>query len=113
MLFVNHATSTKKAKDYFTEYLSRSDYYMRDAQEVAGQWHGRGAEMLGLSGQVYKDSYFRLCENINPLTGEQLTPRTVSAGIKRPQFRRFCCQTKPAIGEDAVQDSIPASKSPA
>src|SRR5271169_6065471 len=76
MLFVNHAMNPKSAKDYFTAHLSRSDYYMRDEQEVAGQWHGRGAELLGLSGTVDKDSYFRLCENINPATGEQLTPRT-------------------------------------
>src|SRR5271170_6212386 len=75
MLFVNHAMNPKSAKDYFTAHLSRSDYYMRDEQEVAGQWHGRGAELLGLSGTVDKDSYFRLCENINPATGEQLTPR--------------------------------------
>jgi conjugative relaxase-like TrwC/TraI family protein len=75
MLFVNHSANTKSAKDYFTAHLSRSDYYMRDEQEVAGQWHGRGAELLGLSGTVDKDSYFRLCENINPMTGEQLTPR--------------------------------------
>jgi conjugative relaxase-like TrwC/TraI family protein len=75
MLFVNHSANTKSAKDYFTAHLSRSDYYMRDEQEVAGQWHGRGAELLGLSGTVDKDSYFRLCENINPATGEQLTPR--------------------------------------
>ena len=75
MLFVNHQANSKKAKDYFTEHLSRNDYYMRDAQEVVGEWHGRGAELLGLSGQVDKDSYFRLCENINPQTGEQLTPR--------------------------------------
>ena len=78
MLFVNHATNTKSAKDYFTAHLSRSDYYMRDDQEIAGQWHGRGAELLGLSGTVDKDSYFRLCENINPETGEQLTPRVKS-----------------------------------
>jgi conjugative relaxase-like TrwC/TraI family protein len=76
MLFINHATDTKAAKDYFTEHLSRSDYYMRDAQEIAGQWHGRGADLLGLSGTVDKENYFRLCENINPETGEQLTPRT-------------------------------------
>jgi conjugative relaxase-like TrwC/TraI family protein len=76
MLFINHASNSKAAKDYFTEHLSKSDYYMRDAQEVVGEWHGRGAELLGLSGQVDKDNYFRLCENINPLTGEQLTPRT-------------------------------------
>jgi conjugative relaxase-like TrwC/TraI family protein len=72
----NHSTDTKAAKDYFTEHLSRSDYYLRDAQETVGQWHGRGAELLGLSGQVDKDSYFRLCENLDPKTGEQLTPRT-------------------------------------
>ena len=76
MLFINPATDTKAAKDYFTEHLSRSDYYLRDAQEIAGEWHGRGAELLGLSGQVDKESYFRLCENIDPATGEQLTPRT-------------------------------------
>src|SRR5579864_8355303 len=76
MLFVNHQSNTKAAKDYFTEHLSKSDYYMRDAQEVVGEWHGRGAEILELSGQVDKESYFRLCENINPKTGEQLTPRT-------------------------------------
>jgi len=75
MLFINHATDTKAAKDYFTEHLSKSDYYMRDSQEIAGEWHGRGAELLGLSGTVDKENYFRLCENVNPTTGEQLTPR--------------------------------------
>ena len=75
VLFVNHQTNSKAAKDYFTEHLSKSDYYMSDQQEVAGEWHGRAAEMLGLSGTVDKKSYFRLCENINPATGEQLTPR--------------------------------------
>src|SRR5215471_3545678 len=75
MLHVNHQTDTKSAKDYFTEHLSKSDYYMRDAQEVVGSWHGRGAQLLGLHGQVDKKSYFRLCENVNPVTGEQLTSR--------------------------------------
>jgi len=78
MLFIKHGSNSKNAKDYFTEHLSRSDYYLRDAQEVVGEWHGRGAELLGLSGQVDKESYFRLCENINPETGERLTPRTRS-----------------------------------
>ena len=76
MLFINHATDTKAAKDYLTQHLSRSDYYVRDAQELPGQWHGRGAEILGLSGEVDRDNYFRLCENRNPRTGEPLTPRT-------------------------------------
>lgn len=74
-MFINHATDARAAKNYFTEHLSRSDYYMRDSQEIAGHWHGRGAELLGLSGTVDKESYFRLCENLNPITGEPLTPR--------------------------------------
>src|ERR1035438_3211454 len=53
-----------------------SDYYLRDAAEFAGEWHGLGAELLGLSGTVDKESYFKLCDNINPKTGEQLTPIT-------------------------------------
>lgn len=52
------------------------DYYLRDSAEFPGEWHGRGAEMLGLSGQVDKESYFRLCDNLDPRTGEPLTPRT-------------------------------------
>ena len=76
MLFINHATDARAAKDYFTEHLSRSDYYLRDAQEIAGEWHGRGARLLGLTGEVDKESYFRLCENVNPVTGQALTPRT-------------------------------------
>src|SRR5438046_645342 len=64
------------AKDYFTRQLSPSDYYLRDAPECAGVWHGRGAAALGLTGTVEREQYFRLCENRHPLTGEQLTPRT-------------------------------------
>jgi conjugative relaxase-like TrwC/TraI family protein len=74
VLFVNHTTSTTAAKDYFTSQLSRSDYYM-DGQEITGSWHGLAADVLGLGGQVDKESYFRLCDNLHPITGEQLTPR--------------------------------------
>ena len=74
MLFVNHTTSTTAAKDYFTSQLSRSDYYM-DGQEITGSWHGLAADVLGLAGPVDKESYFRLCDNLHPITGEQLTPR--------------------------------------
>ena len=75
MLSVTPSINAQQAKDYFTRHMDR-DYYLRDATEFPGHWHGRGAELLGLSGQVDKDSYFRLCENIDPRTGEQLTPRT-------------------------------------
>ena len=76
MLFINHRTNAQEAKDYFTRHMERSDYYLRDSEEMPGQWHGLGAELLGLSGTVDKERYFALCDNINPATGERLTPHT-------------------------------------
>ena len=75
MLSVTPSVNAEASKDYFTRHMDR-DYYLRDSAEFPGEWHGRGAQMLGLSGQVDKESYFRLCDNINPATGEPLTPRT-------------------------------------
>jgi conjugative relaxase-like TrwC/TraI family protein len=74
MLRVTPSTSSSGAKRYFGENLSRSDYYI-DGQEIAGLWGGRAAERLGLSGQVGQESYFALCDNLHPATGNQLTPR--------------------------------------
>lgn len=76
MLFITPARNAKEAKDYFTRHMAVSDYYLRDSAEFAGQWHGLGAQLLGLSGTVDKESYFKLCDNINPKTGEPLTPIT-------------------------------------
>ena len=76
MLFITPATDTKQAKDYFTQHMERSDYYLKDSPEIAGQWHGLGTELMGLSGTVDKERYFALCDNRNPMTGEQLTPHT-------------------------------------
>jgi conjugative relaxase-like TrwC/TraI family protein len=76
VLFINHRTNAQEAKDYFTRHMERSDYYLRDSQEMPGQWHGLGAELLGLSGTVDKERYFALCDNINTATGERLTPHT-------------------------------------
>ncbi len=76
MLFVSHRSSAQEAKDYFTRALAKADYYIQDAPEVAGQWHGLGAELLGLGGEVKQEDFFALCDNLNPETGERLTART-------------------------------------
>ena len=65
------------AKSYFNDALSRGDYYMDD-QELGGQFHGKIAERLGLTGAIEKSDFYRLCENVNPNTNEKLTPRTKS-----------------------------------
>ena len=75
MIFVNHLKGATAAKEYYSQHISPGDYYGKDSAEMKGVWHGRGAEMLGLSGEVSQTDFFRLCDNIDPRTGKQLTPR--------------------------------------
>ena len=65
-------------KDYYTQHIAPGDgkYYTEEnAQQMKGVWHGRGAEMLQLSGEVKQEDFFKLCDNMNPATGERLTAR--------------------------------------
>jgi conjugative relaxase-like TrwC/TraI family protein len=71
------SVNSAHAKSYFHDALSRGDYYMEDAQELGGIFHGKAASMLSLNGQIEQSDFYRLCENTNPKTGDQLTPRTI------------------------------------
>jgi conjugative relaxase-like TrwC/TraI family protein len=51
-----------------------ADYYA-EGQELIGDWHGKGAAWLGLSGPIEKKTWDALCDNRHPATGESLTPR--------------------------------------
>lgn len=64
--------SASGAKSYFATELNQADYYIND-QELKGRFQGKLAERLGLGLDADKDSFFALCENINPKTGENLT----------------------------------------
>lgn len=75
MIRMIQSHSAAHAKAYFSDALSRSDYYIDD-QERNGHIHGRLAERLNLSGPATKETFFALCENVNPATGEPITPRT-------------------------------------
>jgi conjugative relaxase-like TrwC/TraI family protein len=66
--------SLKNAKGYFEEHLCVGDYY-DEGHRVSGEWHGAGAELLGLSGKVRADEFLRLCDNQDPSTGGKLTQR--------------------------------------
>src|ERR1700722_14860268 len=77
MLRINQQRSSIGAKSYFNDSLGRDDYYSRDAHdEILGRWGGKGADRLGLSGDVTRDAFHSLCDNQNPLTGQKLTCRT-------------------------------------
>lgn len=71
MIRVTQQDSASGAKRYY----AAADYYS-EGQELIGLWGGGGAARLGLDGQVDKLSFERLCDNLHPHTGEQLTVRT-------------------------------------
>ena len=66
--------SAGRAQEYFTQALAKEDYWSKDA-EVAGLWHGRAAERLGLVGEVKSEDFQALTNNRHPLTGEKITVR--------------------------------------
>jgi conjugative relaxase-like TrwC/TraI family protein len=62
------------AKEYFEEHLCAGDYYS-ESEKIAGQWFGKAAEALGLSGMVRRDEFLKLCDNLDPRSGIRLTQR--------------------------------------
>ena len=60
--------------------LQQSDYYDQK-RTVEGQWHGRGAELLGLSGRVSPEEFESLRQGLDPETGEFLRQRQGSDRI--------------------------------
>src|ERR1700683_708624 len=73
MIRISQQNSAAGAKRYY----ATADYYT-EGQELVGSWGGKGAARLGLAGTVDRFSFERLCDNLNPTTGEPLTVRTRS-----------------------------------
>ena len=71
MIRITQQDSAAAAKSYY----ATADYYS-EGQEIVGSWGGKGASRLGLEGTVDKFSFERLCDNLDPRTGEPLTVRT-------------------------------------
>ena len=74
MLSPKTQTNLKNAKGYFEEHLSVGDYYAEN-ERVRGEWLGKAAALLRLSGTVTRDEFLALCENQHPHSGELLTQR--------------------------------------
>jgi len=76
MIRMFQASNIERTKEYFDKALSKADYYLND-QEASGVFHGRVAWRLGIEGKpIDKETFDLLCDNINPQTGKNLTPRT-------------------------------------
>lgn len=61
-------------REYSTRHLEHSDYYA-EGERVVGRWHGCGAEMLGLAGEVKADDFEALRQGLDPITGAFLRQR--------------------------------------
>src|SRR6202051_4901620 len=73
MIRITQQNSGAAAKKYY----ATADY-LSEGQEIVGSWGGKGASRLGLVGTVDKFSFERLCDNLDPRTGDPLTVRTRS-----------------------------------
>ncbi|ETW97240.1 MAG: hypothetical protein ETSY1_23430 [Candidatus Entotheonella factor] len=91
MLRITISTDAQAAAQYYTQGLTRANYYAHD-HAITGQWFGRGAARLGLSGAVEKKHFRALIDNRHPFTGEQLTPRqSRKSGSKKKRRVAYDC----------------------
>ena len=83
MLRINVFKGTGGVLNYYNQTLKSGDYYVsqdgiNQSQEIIGDWQGNLAKELGLSGQITQQDFYKLTNNINPKTGQELTARTVA-----------------------------------
>ena len=82
-------------KGYAQRHLEHSDYYDQH-RTVQGEWHGRGAELLGLQGPVSQEQFEAIREGLHPETGELLRRDKARTGLERTvksRARRDYCMT--------------------
>jgi conjugative relaxase-like TrwC/TraI family protein len=80
MLRITMNKSAAGAKKYYCEThsiegMAAQHNYYSEHNEAIGRWGGVAAGKLGLTGDIAKQDFAKLCDNINPLTGKSLTSR--------------------------------------
>jgi conjugative relaxase-like TrwC/TraI family protein len=73
MMTMSKALSALGAVSYFKdEYEHARGSYYTEGGKTVGRWSGELAETFGLSGEVNREDFERLCEGQDPRTSEQL-----------------------------------------
>jgi len=76
--------SAARVSEYFSQALVKEDYWSKGAK-VAGIWHGKALEKLGLvaGSKVEAKDFEALARNAHPKNGETITVRNRVAGDQR------------------------------
>ena len=119
MIRASGALTASQGKDYYDKEYSRGDYYTEDERAVPGVWSGRGAEKLGLQGNVEKEVFEAVLEGKAGPSGDQLIPGQVGTGKHRAGWDFTCSPEKSVsimalVGGDAeILDDVKASNAKA
>jgi conjugative relaxase-like TrwC/TraI family protein len=88
MLNISKPMSADTAQRYHkTEFISKEQNYWSQRDVVAGQWQGRLAMQLGLTGEVSAEDFAKLSEGQHPGTGQQLVRHLRSHEFHSPKGR--------------------------
>jgi len=102
--------SAERAEEYFDQELSQSDYYVNDQEALKGFITGRIAKRLGIEGEATREAFNALCNNLHPLTGKNLTPRTVDDRTIAYDINAHCPKSVSALhalaGDNHILDAF-------
>jgi conjugative relaxase-like TrwC/TraI family protein len=83
MLTISKPLSSGQAQSYHKlEFTSETQNYYKQGDAVRGEWQGRLAARLGLSGEVSPLEFSRLAEGKNPMTEEQMVKHRTAMEYK-------------------------------
>ena len=86
MLTISKPLSAGQAQSYHQkEFTSREQNYWSQQGVIAGEWQGRLAATLGLSGAVSEEQFARLSQGQHPDSGEQLVRQRAAYEYTDPE----------------------------
>lgn len=106
---VTARVTTLKGVDAGAYYVDGPGRYYLDGGEPSGRWLGRGAEALGLAGEVDDGHFLALLDGRDPTDGELLGTRHTDKTVRG--FDVTCSAPKSvsvlfAIGDDRIREEV-------
>jgi conjugative relaxase-like TrwC/TraI family protein len=101
--------TTLKGADAGVYYVEALPSYYLDPGEPPGVWRGRGAGLLGLSGEVEEDAFLALMARLHPETGERLGRRYGEESVRGYDITASAPKSVSvlfAIGDEPVRQAL-------